>query len=412
MSVGQHVYRSSMAVVGLIVLGLLAACADSTGKAPPKPGAGPSQPPVSSGPPPTPIIDKTLFTLPKMKAEGREPVRVGLLLPLSGPQAALGKTLLDSAQLAVFESGRNELLLLPHDTRGTAAGAAEAASAAVSQGAEVILGPLTSEEVSAAAPIGQANRVSIIAFSSTLSVAAPGVYLLSFPPALDVERVVGHAITHGVTRIAALIPESSYGAAIETALRDSAQLHSLTLGPVIHYSKPGDMDVQVKALAKAGGFDAVLLPDGGSNIKILAPLLTYSGINMQTVRILGTGLWDDPTVLREPSLRGGWFAAPPPDARQSFAQRYRTAFGSAAPRIASLAYDGVALIAALADGSEGRRFTPAKIADPSGFVGVDGVFRFDADGRISRALAVNEVTSSGGVAVISPAPRSFQGASQ
>jgi ABC-type branched-subunit amino acid transport system substrate-binding protein len=398
----------------LLALGLLTAIGGcSTGKAPSGPG---HRPPASApqGPAaelPKPIIDKQLFTLPPMRAEGREPIRIGVLLPLSGPQAGLGRALLDSAELAIFESGRKDLLLLPQDTQGTAQGAVEAMMKAVGLGAEIVLGPVLSEEVTAVTPVGLANGVPVIAFSSKMEVAQPGIYLLSFPPALEVDRVIAHAVASGKTRIAALIPQNSYGGVIEAALREAASAHNAQLGPVEHYDTAASMQGPVKALAQLGNFDAVLLPEGGNNLRTLAPLLPFSGIDVKTVKILGTGLWDDPTVSREPTLQGGWFAAPPPDARASFAQRYRSAYGGAAPRIASLAYDGVALVAALADGPAGKRFAADKIANPNGFTGVDGVFRFESDGRIERALAVNEVTPDG-ISVVSPAPTTFQGPSQ
>jgi ABC-type branched-subunit amino acid transport system substrate-binding protein len=395
-----------MLAVILTALAQLGGCA---GHKPPV--RGPSPPgaaaPVAA-PPPPPITERSLLTLPPMQAAGREAVRVGLLLPLSGPQASLGRAMLDSAELAVFESGRKDLLLMPADTQGSAAAAVDAANKLVSQGAEILLGPLLSDEVSAVAPIALSNRVPLVGFSSNMQVAGPGVYLLSFPPALEVERVVGYAVANGKTRIAAMIPENSYGMLIESALRDAVTAHNATLGPVEHYpTQIGQMQAPVGALAKADGFDAVLLPDGGTNLRALGPLLPYAGIDLTKVKVLGTGLWDDPTIGREPTLQGGWFAGPPPEARLGFAQRYRTAYGNAAPRIASLAYDGVALVAALADGPPGRRFTPERLASPNGFVGVDGVFRFDTDGHIARGLAVNEVTPAG-VNVVSPAPKTFQ----
>jgi ABC-type branched-subunit amino acid transport system substrate-binding protein len=401
----------SAALLALILLTGLGAC--TTAKGPAKPvqqTTGAPQAPASALP--QPIIDKTLFSLPQMLAEGREPVRVGILLPLSGPQASIGHALLDSAQLAIFESGRKDLLLLPQDTQGTPQGAIEAMMKAVSLGAEIVLGPLMSEEVSAVTPVARANGVPVIAFSSRMEVAGPGVYLLSFPPALEVDRVVGYAVANGKSRIAALIPESDYGSAIESALRDSATAHNAMLGPIEHYQENVTaMQGPVKEMAQLSNFDAVLLPAGGSSLRALAPLLPFSGIDTQVVKVLGTGLWDDPSVSREPTLQGGWFAAPPPEARASFTQRYRTAYGTSAPRIASLAYDGIALAATLADAPEGHRFTPERVANPNGFAGVDGAFRFEQDGRIERALAVNEVTQAG-IAAVSPAPATFQGLSQ
>lgn len=400
----------SLALLALLFVAILGGCSMNKGSSGPDTPRRTAQAPAQEQP--KPIIDKTEFTLPHMQAEGRTPIRVGVLLPLSGPQAAVGRTLLDSAELAIFESGRKDLMLLPQDTQGTGPGAVEATMKAIGLGAEIILGPLLSEEVTAAAPVGRANNVPVIAFSSKMEVAQPGVYLLSFPPALEIQRVIDHAVANGKTRIAALIPENSYGTVIEAALREAADAHRLPLGPVEHYqSTMAGMQGPVKALAQLGNFDAVLLAEGGSNLRTLAPLLSFSGIDLKVVKVLGTGLWDDPTVIREPSLQGGWFAAPPPDARASFAQRYRTAYGTAAPRIASLAYDGIALVASLADAPPGKRFTPERIANPNGFVGVDGVFRFTPDGRIERALAVNEVTAAG-ISVVSPAPATFQGISQ
>lgn len=396
----------------VIVAGILASPAALTGcagqKGPRAPQAGAPTAPVAPQPPPPPIAEKVPLNIPLMDSGGREPVRVGLLLPLTGPQAALGRAMLDSAELAIFESGRKDLLLMPADTQGSAAAAVDAANKLIGQGAEILLGPLLSDEVSAVTPIAIANHVPVVGFSSNVQVAAAGVYLLSFPPALEVDRVVSYAVANGRTRIAAMIPENNYGALIENALRDAVAAHNATLGPVEHYpTQIGQMQTPVGALAKADGFDAVLLPEGGTNLRALGPLLPYAGIDLTKVKVLGTGLWDDPTIGREPTLQGGWFAGPPPEARLSFAQRYRTAYGSAAPRIASLSYDGVALVAALADAPAGARFTPDRLASPNGFVGVDGVFRFDATGHIARGLAVNEVTPVG-VNVVSPAPKTFE----
>ena len=54
----------------------------------------------------------------------------------------------------------------------------------------------------------------------------------------------------------------------------------------------------------------------------------------------------------------------------------------------------------------GQRFAPEILTNPSGFSGVDGIFRFRADGTNQRGLAVLRVTPAG-PQVISPAPRAF-----
>lgn len=358
---------------------------------------------------PTMIIDRDALTLPHMGADGQEPVRVGMLVPLSGPQAPLGKALLDAAQLAIFEAGRSDLLLIPEDTHGTPAGASAAMQTVIHKGAEIVLGPVLADEVTAVTPIAQGTHTPVVAFSTNSAVAAPGVYLLSFPPELEVNRVVDFAVTSGYHSLAALIPETQYGQVVESAFVSAVQARGATLGPVDHYpNDTSQMFDPAKRVVDQGGFDAILLPEGGTNLRGLAPLMPYYGVDTHLVKLLGTGLWDEPNVGREAALVGGWFAAPAPEARAAFVQRYTTVYGSAPLRLASLGYDGVALAAALSSAPPGQRFTPENITNPNGFGGIDGIFRFLPNGRIERGLAVNEVTATG-FSVVSPAPASFTG---
>ncbi len=107
-----------------------------------------------------------------------------------------------------------------------------------------------------------------------------------------------------------------------------------------------------------------------------------------------------------PALQGGLFAAPDPSGFRAFSGRYRTRYGSDPVRTATLAYDSVALVAALARTQHGPRFTPEVLTNPSGFSGIDGLFRFRADGTNERGLAVMRVGSGGSVPVAG-SPKSF-----
>jgi hypothetical protein len=153
-------------------------------------------------------------------------------------------------------------------------------------------------------------------------------------------------------------------------------------------------------------YDAVLLPEGGLRLILVGSLLPFFDVDPDKVRFLGTGQWDDPTVWREPTLRGSWFAAAPPTNRLKFLDRYREAYGDTPPRIATLAYDAVALAAVLARGDNGPDFTNAALTTPNGFAGLDGIFRFRPDGLIERGLAVLAVEPRE-PKIVSPSPDSF-----
>lgn len=388
----------------------LTACATDT-RAPVRTGPAPS---VTETPPVQEPLERRAVAPPHM--QGREPVRIALLLPLSGaaPEVTeLARSLHDAAQLALFQINNPDLLLLPKDTGATIEGAERAAEEALSEGAELILGPLFAGQVQAIAPLATLNGVPVVSFSSDSAVAGNGVYILSFPAEAEVERVTRYAVTQGYSRFAALIPTGAYGERVREALVKNALANGVSVVDVVAY-QPGAPDflepVRSLAIGHTEGFspfDTVLIPEGGTTVRGLAPLLPYFDIDNREVKFLGTGLWDDPSLWREPALIGGWFAAPDPTKRAAFSARFREVWGYHPQRISTLAFDAVTLAAALAsDAPAGARYTPQRIASPDGFLGLDGIFRFGPDGVIERGLSVLEIVE-GDVITIDPAPASF-----
>src|SRR5947209_4536407 len=354
------------------------------------------------------------------------PVKVAVLLPLSGANADLGKAMLEAAQLALFTTGNDRLTLVPRDTSGTPDGAANAARSAIAEGAQLILGPLLAAEVDAVKPVaGQAN-VNVIAFSTATQLAGGNVFLMGFLPRQEVAREVSFARERGLSRFAVLAPNTEYGRVMTTALRETAGQGGGTIvktetfdprsgdaGPAVqrltgNAPPAGAPGAALAAPPTAGvGFDALLLPEGGEQLKQIARRLQQAGIGAPQVHLLGSGLWDDPSIAGEPALVGGWFAASPPELRREFESRFQATYGHAPPRLASLAFDAAALASGLAKAGGPAPFSHDAILNPSGFTGVDGLFRFTPQGLVQRGLAVLEVQPQGPV-VVSPAPRDFR----
>jgi hypothetical protein len=149
--------------------------------------------------------------------------------------------------------------------------------------------------------------------------------------------------------------------------------------------------------------DALLLAGGPEVLPHMGPLITYSGINTTRVKLLGTGAWEYPNVGRNTALVGGWYPGPDPHGWQDFSGRFSRSFGSAPPRLASLAYDAVGFAVALSANPPGQRYTPANLTRPTGYNGVDGLLRFLPDGTSERSLAVLEVQAMANN-VVDPAP--------
>ncbi|MEQ1711982.1 MAG: hypothetical protein ABL908_11350 [Hyphomicrobium sp.] len=135
----------------------------------------------------------------------------------------------------------------------------------------------------------------------------------------------------------------------------------------------------------------------------LGPLIAYSGIDKNRVKLLGTGTWEFPNIGRDAAFVGGWYPGPDPRGFSDFSQRFAKTFGSAPPRVASLAHDAVTLAVGLSSNPPGARFTPGNLTRPAGFSGIDGTLRFAAGGTSERGLAILEVQSFGS-SIADPAP--------
>ena len=214
----------------------------------------------------------------------------------------------------------------------------------------------------------------------------------------------------GKRSFAAMLPDNAYGNVVEGSFRQAASRRNARVIALERYGADrNQMQSAVRNIAQAlPQADLLLMADDGEALAGLTDSLAAAGAgnSMRNVQLLGTGLWDNPRVLGNPALQGGLFAAPDPAGYRSFAGRYRAKYNQEPVRTATLAYDSVALVAALAKTQGPQRFSPEVLQNPSGFAGIDGLFRFKADGTNDRGLAVMRVSSSGSQ-VAAAAPRSF-----
>ncbi len=377
-----------------------------------------------------------------------EEVRVGLLLPLSGPVAGIGKDMLRAAEMALLDAGPNELVLLPRDTGGSADGAARAAEELLNEGIELLIGPLYSEAVKAVTPLAQAADVRVLAFSNVTSVAAKGVFLMGFRPEEQVDRVVQYALDQGIKTIAGLAPNDAYGeiamSALERAVIENGgimgeiHLYSPTLDDPLSVMREiagyreraaalkreqgilegkGEEDMAAQAALKQIGsldtfgnmpFDAILIADGGDRLRSIASLLTFYGVEPADVQFLGTTRWqDDPRVLSDGALAGSWLAASSPASYRLFETRFNQTYDKKPEPLASLAHDAAALAVIVQRDLGDRHFEPINLGEPRGFAGATGLFRLKRDGLAQHGFAVVEV-ANGDVQEIDPTPIRFE----
>ena len=403
--VGRYCLPLFMLVIAAVVSGCLA-----TG--PQGPSFGTLQPALpQTTTPAAPVV----AALPAANGRvlGTGPVRVAMLVPMTaaGFGALAAENFTNAADLALREFDSTAVQIVIKDTSGTAQGAANAAREAISEGAEVILGPMFSKAVPAVASIARPAGVPVITFSSSTSVASSGVYVFGFAPEPGIKRAIRYAGSTGSRSFAALLPNNALGSLSEAAFRQAVAGTGGRIASITRYNygnnEPVTKAQEVGALAQSGEVDAIFIPDAGDVVPQLIAAVKQAAPTAQNIKFIGSGQWDDPRIFRNPSLSGADYPAPDRDGFNKFAQRYNGAFGKPPIRLASLGYDLASLMVVLTKRFQQDRFTPSKLTDPNGFNGlVDGTFRLTSNGQVQRSLAVYEVTPSG-PHVVSPAPRAF-----
>ncbi len=367
-----------------------------------------SEPPKTSTPAP-PTTTKSAGAGSPVTASGK--TRIALLLPLSGRAAPIGQSMQQAAEMALFDSGAKELALAAYDSGETAETAVEAYRKARTDGAALVLGPLFGTSATALAPLVAQGGANVVSFSNDEQAAQRGVWIMGIAAPPQVRRVVDHAIDAGIKRFAAFAPQTSYGQQMVQTLESQVVLRGGTVTTVELFD-PNSADLATPArrltsVIKSDEKIAVLVPVAPPRLSAALAALAAAGIDNKTAQLIGTGVWDIPNIGSETMLRGAWYAAPDPAKRADFERRFLSTYGRPPHRLATLAYDGVALAGHLARLKPGGDFSAEAITTPAGWSGVDGIFRFLPNGRSDRALAVIAVQGAQGI-VVSPAPTTFE----
>lgn len=370
------------------------------------------------------LIAETQTEPPKGSIPANAPIiKVGLLLPLSGESANVGNAMLDAATMALSDSYlatpaeriRARIVLIPKDTGNTPASSAVAAQQAIDEGVKFIIGPLFSQSVTSIMPLVSKHNIPVLSFSNNKAIAGNGAFAFGFLPEQQVDRISEYAYLHNYQRIAMLVPNDAFGQKIRDALVESYKEKGGVITPVELYApSPANINAAVARLTAANTnapedrrFQAIYIADSASQMRHIIPALKQNNVPLGQIKLLGTGLWDDPDIAKMPEMQGAWFPSSPPSPYKVFERRFKATYGQDPIRLTSLAYDAVTLVATLAMSTDGSGITPDMLTKPEGFIGpANSLYRLNPSGESERKLSIMEVTPDG-FKVIDPASLHF-----
>lgn len=353
----------------------------------------------ASLPKPPPAASSSNMAEPSLTISSKTHL-VPILLPLSGANASLGQAMFDAASLALTSLEAHHISLVPIDTESITS-AEIALKKLLPQKPSLILGPVFSRSTAQLSEVIQQEKIAMISFSNDSSLKNKGIYLLGFMPEQQLQEVALYALNQGITDYAVLAPHNSYGQLAVSSLQEAVVPKNGNIALVEYYDANAptltphlQTVLQQLTLRHATSPEhrvALVLVEGGERLKEAALVLKDSKTLLPNLQLLGTGQWDTPLTANQPSLQGGWFASTDPAPRSAFISQFRTMFGYEPPRLATLAYDGVALAVNLLPKQPGEIVETNQLLQPKGFTGIEGIFRFTPQGINERGLNILEV---------------------
>lgn len=276
--------------------------------------------------------------------------RVGILVPLSGEAEAIGRSIQDATEMALFEGEKGEdsplIVLLPQDSATTHESAIEVLKTLATSKADLIIGPVFSHSSRALASLSDNLSIPVISLSNDSKLARHGLWVAGVAPEEEVRQGLEHAYARGVRAVVALVPDNALGVATVTSLEKSARALGIRVIGIEWYTGVNEgLSYNIRELEKAIEKEeiaeqelAFFIPEGGQNLQSILKRLAHKNIS-QRYSFLGTSAWRPLPEGVKSYIKQGWFAAVSLEETESFMARFKAHYGYTPSPLAYLAYE-------------------------------------------------------------------------
>ncbi len=355
--------------------------------------------------------------------------KIGLLLPLSGEFYQIGKSLLDSAQLALEKTSNKNLEFYIVDT-GEESQLYKNLSYLISNDVDLILGPIFTKTVLKVKEYVDGQNIPIITFSNNSEVSDSNVYVFGLTIEDELSGIYEYSIDRGVNKFAVIVPNNEYGNKVKNKINEIHNINNNSSSQFIFYptkdpdyykiarevsnydERKLDLDSRIKLLEELQSesslnelkllrnkdtlgevdFEAlVIIARSFSELTNFISILPYYDVDPKKVKFIGNSIWGKELILKEPSMKNSYFSSLDLNARKKFTKEYKKIYKNNPHSLAALAYDLVGLISSL--NAEYSEITKEILHSDLGYIGINGWFRFDESGRVERKPLIFHIGS-------------------
>ena len=313
------------------------------------------------------------FNLQKLQAQ--EEIKIGLLVPLSGKQSDIGKSIMQSVRLAINKIDNPNIKILPKDTKNDPVKTLAAAKELELEGVKIVIGPIFNNNLIYLDELKEMIFLSLTNknINNPKNVISAGINASS-----QIKTIMKFKEMSNINKTIFLIPNSNFQEEVEDAISQSKiklkhvhiyetnpmeltkQIEKITMYQIrkqnlideikrLEDSNEKNKEWKINNLKKRdtlGGinFDSVIVSDFEEGLKSVFTSLLYTDVSPQRIYYITLNQWFDESFLKEESLQPLYFPSINKENYDEFIDNYKRIYNEYPNQLSFLSYDLMGLV--------------------------------------------------------------------
>ena len=319
------------------------------------------------------LIFFPLINLQKIYAE--EKINIGLLIPLSGEQKEIGKSIMQSVRLAINKIDNSNIQIIPKDTKDDPTRTLAAAKELELKGVKIVIGPIFNKNL---IYLDELKEMIFLSLTNKNIKNPKNVISAGINASSQINTIVKFKNQNDINKTIFLIPDSDFKEEIEDAISRSKiklkythiyntdptkitkQIEKFTYYPQrkqnlideikrLENSTEENKDRKIENLKKKdtlGGinFDSVIVSDFDVSLKSVFTSLLYTDVSPKRIYYITLNQWFDESFLKETSLQPIYFPSINKKNYDKYINEYKEVYDEYPNQLSFLSYDLVGLV--------------------------------------------------------------------
>ena len=378
---------------------------------------------------------------------GSDTQNIAVLLPLSGQNAQIGKTIRASVETAVLQRAPKSLSVSFYDTNNNLS---ETINTVLETNPRIIIGPVFADNARLVRE-SKPSELPVLSFTSDATAIGDGVMTMALMPTNSVETIISQMPSDNIRSFIIIAPNSTSGKLMAGTAKRAAEIYNVPLSGLFYYDSGNansikdtaktasmntaraaantrvreilsdiltneklsalefsNINMQLEKVSRTDTlgrlpYNAILFLGNSDDTKKLASFMRYFGVSSRDAKLYGSALWDGSDIASDITMTGAKYATMS-QSNDAFATTYQTLTGEAPSRLATFGYDATNIAIGMIHSDKSNA---AYLLDPSGYIGTDGLIRLKPTGDNERALRIVKLNGDGTTSDIIQAPTSF-----